>query len=206
MIAGLTVAKLGGSHAFSPLLRPWIGAIERAAGSIVLVPGGGPFADAVRSAQREMGFDDRAADSMALLAMAQYGTALAGIGTCLALAETEQEIRALAASGRVPVWSPMRMVRAAPDVPATWDVTSDSLALWLARRLGADRVLLVKHRGATAESLPALVREGFLDSAFPGFAAAFAGRIFIAGPEDLDGAALESGRMPGRLVHAGQDA
>ena len=48
------VVKLGGSHAGSALLRPWLRAIEAAAGRVVLVPGGGPFADAVRDAQATM--------------------------------------------------------------------------------------------------------------------------------------------------------
>ena len=65
----LTVIKLGGSHAFAPQLKDWIGAVAAQAGRIVLVPGGGPFADAVRDAQARMGFDDGAAHRMALLAM-----------------------------------------------------------------------------------------------------------------------------------------
>ncbi len=72
------VVRLGGSHAFSPLLRPWLAAIGAAAGRVVLVPGGGPFADTVRSAQAAMGFDDLAAHRMALLAMAQYRFRIGG--------------------------------------------------------------------------------------------------------------------------------
>jgi aspartokinase-like uncharacterized kinase len=80
MSAAIMVVRLGGSHAFSPWLRPWLAAIRAAAGGVVVVPGGGPFADAVRLAQTAMGFDDLAAHRMALLAMAQYGLALAGLG------------------------------------------------------------------------------------------------------------------------------
>ena len=49
---GLTVLKLGGSYAFSPHLKDWLDAIAACAGCAVVVPGGGPFADAVRMAQR----------------------------------------------------------------------------------------------------------------------------------------------------------
>jgi aspartokinase-like uncharacterized kinase len=53
-VTGLTVVKLGGSHADSPLLRPWLDAIAAACGHAVLAPGGGPFAEAGRAAQKRM--------------------------------------------------------------------------------------------------------------------------------------------------------
>ena len=77
---GPTIVKLGGSHAFSPHLKNWLDAIAGCAGCAVVVPGGGPFADAVRMAQPRMGFDDRAAHEMAVLAMEQYGCALTNLG------------------------------------------------------------------------------------------------------------------------------
>ncbi|MBV9052148.1 MAG: hypothetical protein JO196_07095, partial [Hyphomicrobiales bacterium] len=75
----LSVVKLGGSLAFADLLPTWLSAIEAGAGNTVLVVGGGPFADVVRLAQPRMGFDDRAADAMALLAMEQYAIAVAAL-------------------------------------------------------------------------------------------------------------------------------
>src|SRR5580765_1014836 len=117
----LTVVKLGGSHAFAPHLADWIAAIATHAGRIVVVPGGGPFADAVRAAQPKMGFDDRAAHRMALLAMEQYGCALASGRKRFALAETRAAIDRTLAMGKVPVWLPTRMVLAAPEIPWSWD-------------------------------------------------------------------------------------
>ena len=73
----LAIVKLGGSHATGPHLKDWLAAIAAEAGAIAIVPGGGPFADAVRTAQASIGYDDRAAHAMALMAMAQFGCALA---------------------------------------------------------------------------------------------------------------------------------
>ena len=67
---------------------------------MVLVPGGGPFADAVRAAQPRMGFDDRAAHAMALLAMEQYGCALANLAQGLSLAASVAAIRRVLRGGR----------------------------------------------------------------------------------------------------------
>ena len=67
----------------------------------------------------------------------------------------------------MPVWLPTRMVLEA-DIPASWEVTSDSLAAWLAAKLGARRLLLVKHvdAGAQAVRVQDLVARGIVDPAF----------------------------------------
>jgi 5-(aminomethyl)-3-furanmethanol phosphate kinase len=200
MSAAIMVVRLGGSHAFSPLLRPWLAAIRAAAGGVVVVPGGGPFADAVRLAQTAMGFDDLAAHRMALLGMAQYGLALAGLGGPFVAVDTMDGLDATMADQRIPVWSPWPMLRDAPDIAASWDVTSDSLALWLARAIGAFCVLVIKHvetlRGATARSL---VAQGVLDAAFPDFYNRYQGTVYLAGPDDLP-SALDVDRPPGRRL------
>ena len=76
----------------------------------MLVPGGGPFADAVRSAQPRMGFDDDAAHHMALLGMDQYGRALAALNKRFTPAASIAGIRRALRAGNVPVWSPTEMV------------------------------------------------------------------------------------------------
>jgi len=198
-----TVVKLGGSYAFSPLLRPWLAAIAAASGEVVIVPGGGPFADVVRAAQPAMGFDDRAAHAMAIHAMTQFGIALASIGAGFVVAETTAEMARALAARRVPVWLPAAMLRDAAAVPQSWAVTSDSLALWLARALDAPRVLLVKARTAHPRAgVAALVEHGLVDRAFPDFLARYAGAVFAAGPDDLPMAGLNPRRLPGAAVQA----
>ena len=93
----------------------------------------------------QMGFDDHAAHHMALLAMDQYGCALASRRAGLTVAPSLAAIRRVLRKGGVPVWSPTRMVLERNDVPASWDVTADSLAAWVAGKLAAGRILLVKQ-------------------------------------------------------------
>ena len=180
MTNDLTVVKLGGSHALSPLLDGWLGAIGRARGKVIVVPGGGPFADAVRAAQPAMGFDDAAAHDMALMTMAQYGRALTSLADGFVYADTIDAVYAAVARCEVPVWSPWPMLRAHPDIPRSWDVTSDSLAIWLATAMEARRVVLIKHRAPTMAADDDLV-----DAAFPRFVARFGGAVLIAGRDDL---------------------
>jgi len=189
------VLKLGGAQARGPRLDAWLDAIAALAGRIVVVPGGGPFADAVRAQQSLIGFDDEAAHDMAMLAMAQFGRALVGMKPGFVLVEEEAALRVTLAQGRTPVWAPLRMASAAGLTPS-WDTTSDSLAAWLAGRLGASRLILVKH--GEAASAPALAARGVVDLNFPAYLAEARVPAYLAGPErpDLLAAALEGEILP----------
>jgi dihydroneopterin aldolase len=182
------VIKLGGSHAFARHLRPWLQAISRCAGQVVVVPGGGPFAEAVRDAQAKMGFDDRAAHHMALLAMEQYACALASIEPGLVMADSLTGIRQALGAAQVPVWCPVQMVLRAKEIPWSWEVTSDSLAAWLAGKLGARRMLLVKHLAASIDcDLAGLVARAVVDEALPRFLQGLDLDAYVAGPSDFAG-------------------
>ena len=172
--SAITVVKIGGSQAGKTHLRGWVAALARCGGRAVVVPGGGPFADAVRTAQLKMGLGDAVAHHMALLAMEQYGRALASLAPELRVVGTIAEIRRTLRAGAVPVWAPAEMVLQTPEIPADWDVTSDSLAAWLAGELGARRLLLVKLGGAYQGRLDVqeLVMTNLVDRAFPRFLAA----------------------------------
>jgi len=176
---------LGGSHATGPHLKDWLAAIAAEAGSIVIAPGGGPFADAVRAAQPRIGFDDRAAHAMALMAMAQFGSALESLNPALRLAASRAAILRALKEAKVPVWSPERMARAAA-LPETWDLTSDSLAAWLAGALGASRLVLVKHgrfEGAAVDAHDLVVR-GVVDPLFPSYLKKSGAQAWLAGPAE----------------------
>ncbi len=181
----LAVVKLGGSHANGPHLKNWLAAIAAEAGSIVVVPGGGPFADAVRAAQASMGFDDRAAHAMALMAMAQFGRALESLHAAFRLTSSRSAILRALKSRKVPVWSPEPMARA-ETLPESWELTSDSLAAWLAGALRADRLVLVKHGRFEAAAIGAddLVGRGIVDPLFPRYLRQSGVRAWLAAPTD----------------------
>jgi aspartokinase-like uncharacterized kinase len=183
---GPTVIKLGGSFAFSADLGEWIAAIAGCAGRAVIVPGGGPFADVIRAAQAQMGFDDVAAHRMAMLAMEQYGCAIKSLHDALSLADSLDSILRCLADDRVPVWLPTRMALDAAEIPLSWDVTSDSLAAWLAGKIGAARLLLVKHVEPAHGTMRAadLAARNVVDQAFANFLAASGIPAFILGPKD----------------------
>ena len=198
------VVKLGGSLIESPHLSTWLTHLAASRGRTILVAGGGPFADAVRIAQRQRPFADKAAHLMAILAMEQYAVMLAALEPALRPAASRAAIEASRREGVTPVWLPSRMTAGAPDIPESWEVTSDSLAVWLARRLGLRRVLLVKSAvlpGGSATAT-ALAEAGIVDPLLPRFLAGSAIEcrcIAAAGAADF-AAALAAGRLTGTLL------
>lgn len=174
------VVKLGGSLQSFAGLRNWVELIAEAGGGrIVLVPGGGQFADAVREAQHTAGFDNRTAHDMALLAMEQYGLMLSGMAPNLVPVQSERQIRTVLEQGRVPVWMPHALASGSADITPDWTFTSDSLSLWLARRMEAEALLLIKSVAVPwpAAGLEALTAAEMIDRAFAPLAQDYAGRI-----------------------------
>lgn len=207
-VAGLNVVKVGGSLAATESLRPWLEALDEAAGSgVVVVPGGGPFADTVRRVQARHRFTDAAAHRMALLAMEQYGLMLCDLARKLAPAETPEQIRKLSEAGLVPVWMPSRALAGRTDAPTGWEATSDTLAAWLAAELTAKSLTLVKAApppSAGGLDAAGLAAQGYVDAAF---AAHVAGRPFavrVCGPDDHAAfrQAVATGRLAGVAVGA----
>lgn len=181
------VVKLGGSVVGTGELRAWLAVLaSEGAGRVVVVPGGGTFADAVRDAQRQQGFDDVTAHRMALRAMEQYGSILIETEPSMVAADSVAAISAALEDNRVPVWMPHDMVLGCDDIPATWDATSDSLAAWLARVLGASMLILVKSVRVPQSTADAheLVRRSWVDPLFPHFAAAIGCPIRVLGSGD----------------------
>jgi 5-(aminomethyl)-3-furanmethanol phosphate kinase len=196
------ILKLGGSLAGSPHLSAWLDATTAGAGRVVVVAGGGPFADAVRVAQVAGNFDDATAHRMALLAMEQYATMLLGNGDIAHFtpAASRRAILATLRRDRIPIWLPSRMVLAQRDIEASWNVTSDSLAAWLARTLGASALILVKASGTGVPcDADGLARDGVVDRAFPEYLARCGCECRILGAADhgLLHVALRDSAPPG---------
>jgi dihydroneopterin aldolase len=177
------VVKLGGSLLDSPdYLHLWLRCVAAGGGRVVVVPGGGPFADAVRAAEGKLGFDDRAAHRMALLAMEQCGWLFVSLEPALVPSDSMSAIRRALHRGRVPVWMPFRDAADAEGIPASWDVTSDSLAAWLARELGASALWLVKACEIPDQDPARLAAGGIVDAAFPGYCIDAPFQLRVLGP------------------------
>lgn len=147
MTGALTVVKVGGGLLAAAGALAAVGERVARLGAerpVVVVPGGGPFADAVRELDRRHGLDPSAAHWMAILAMDQFAWVVAAAIPGARLVEDRPGMLEAHREGVVPVLAPSRWLRAADELPHSWEVTSDSLAAYLATLLGAEELVLVK--------------------------------------------------------------
>ncbi|QFR31771.1 aspartate kinase [Ancylobacter sp. TS-1] len=179
------IVKLGGSLVDHPRLPELLDALARRGTPLVLVAGGGPLADAVRDLQPRLSLSDTACHRMAILAMEQTAHAFADLAPGLVLADTLAAIAAAHAQGRAALWLPARMALAAPDLPESWELTSDSLAAWLTAETGAARLTLVKSIPATGAAPAGWAAAGLVDPLFPAFASRTTARTEVTTAEAL---------------------
>jgi aspartokinase-like uncharacterized kinase len=140
------VIKIGGSLAEDPeRLRALCAKLSDFAKkyAIVVVPGGGRFADVVRDFDKRFTLSSVVSHRMAILGMNQFGLLLSQIipNSCatylLSDAKQLSEIRV------VPIFLPSRLMFKEDPLENSWNVTSDSIAAYVASRLHAAKVLLV---------------------------------------------------------------
>lgn len=105
---------------------------------VLVVPGGGPFADAVRSVDAQVGLADGVAHELALRAMDQLGALLRPLLPDARLLTQLTAPRSLGLLAAAPAFGHR------PDIPRSWTVTSDSLAVLAAAAIGAREAILLK--------------------------------------------------------------
>lgn len=160
------VVKIGGALlADERMLARAITALDQLAASrtTLIVPGGGPFTDTVRNLDRRLFLSDDEAHWMAILGMEQFALLLASRLQDAELIHYPDEIARAHARHTLPVLAPYRWLREADPLPHSWDVTSDSIAAWVAAAVGARRLVLIK---AAADG-PSAIVDRYFDRARP---------------------------------------
>jgi len=169
-LSGLTVVKVGGSLFDLPELGPrllrWL--TELTAADVLLVPGGGPTADAIRDLDQRHGLGQEKAHWLALRALTLNAHVLANLLPGFRVVESTAE-----RLGGKAVLDPHAFCLADErDHPAaalahSWTVTSDSIAARVAIASGARQLILLKSVTLPQEiDWPQAARQGFVDGAF----------------------------------------
>lgn len=172
----MIVVKLGGSLYSSPYLKEWVDNLASVNNqTMIIVPGGGPFADQVRKASSDWDLDDEVAHEMATLAMQQFALLISSLNQKI---KTCDSIDTLVESPKynVLVWLPYHDVITRCHYPKSWRVTSDSLSLWLANALTAEKLLLVKSAKVN-DSINNLISSDVVDEYFSTAINEFSGEI-----------------------------
>ena len=148
----MIVVKLGGSLYDHPALRAGLNRwLETVPTPILLVPGGGAFADAVRAFDRLHGIGEWAAHRASIRSM--------GVA-----AETLMSIISI---GGVHVLDADLYCREHDQLPHSWDVTSDSIALRMAMLKSAEKLILLKSLDRPEGTWESLAENDFVDRHFP---------------------------------------
>ena len=127
------IVKVGGSlYNRIPYLVPILSASKR---PLLIIPGGGPFADLVRQVR----VNNDAAHWMAIAAMEQFGWFISSFG----ILTTDR----MAVPMKTTVFLPYRCLIITDVLPHTWEVTSDTIAAWVAGTLHLDLLLLKSTDG-----------------------------------------------------------
>ncbi|MEQ1560530.1 MAG: uridylate kinase [Methyloglobulus sp.] len=168
----MIVIKLGGSLLQTDTLQSCLDHIARIFQhkKVIVVPGGGVFADRVRLAQQQWHFDDRTAHQMALLAMQQMALVFNARKPDFLITHTIANIGQQLGENSTLIWSPDITELDNAGIASTWDITSDSLSAWLAKTLGADELIVVKSVKIDVDfNMYKLIEQKIVDEGFHDF-------------------------------------
>ena len=111
---------------------------------MLIVPGGGRFADLVRNVDKIYGLSPLASHRMAILAMDQYGILLADITPSSVIIHMLDNVDSVWRRRELPILLPSRLLFTSDELPSSWDVTSDTISAYIAKLLGIENLILVK--------------------------------------------------------------
>ncbi len=174
----VTVLKLGGSLLDLGDLPARLRALLKLLGDDqpLLVCGGGDAADLVRQWHETHALDEEQSHWLAMESVRLNQRLLLTLMPELELVSNRAAAESAWKRGRVPLLDPMAFVSieesqaecGAAPLPHTWDVTSDSLAGWVAICWPANRLVLLKSvELSPLESLSHLASAGLVDGFFP---------------------------------------
>lgn len=148
------IIKVGGSlyhHAeFAAIGAAWAKLAQTH--RLVLLPGGGPFADQVRAADARFQLSDSTAHWMAILAMDQYAYLLADLIPQAVLVRDLAGAGVACAAGHLAVLAPAMLLLQSDPLPHSWHITSDSIAAWLAQYTNVSLLVLLKSVAGVYET------------------------------------------------------
>jgi 5-(aminomethyl)-3-furanmethanol phosphate kinase len=168
------VLKFGGSLLTIPdLMKRLEAVIDRLRPSpVLIVPGGGAAANIIRNLDQKLRLAPEKAHRDAIAAMSHNATLLCRLNKSLRLVRNHGEAQRVWSEGHSAVLDADSFLFGQPEnntgdsLPASWEITSDSIAAWTARQWQADRIILAKSCDAPETNLSALCQLGMIDRAF----------------------------------------
>ncbi|MCX8172943.1 MAG: uridylate kinase, partial [Archaeoglobaceae archaeon] len=178
------IVKIGGS--VSSKLEKIFDALRNIE-DVKVIPGGWIFADTVK----ELKLSDEISHWMAVLSMNLYGLYMLEFGKKAGFEVVEPEdFEFFKKKGRFIVL-PYRLVRNFDELPHSWDVTSDAIAVWIAVKVGEKRVIKigasggVVRNGDIVERVKVFEAGDVVDNFTPVLLKKHGIELFICSPEEI---------------------
>jgi len=146
-VATIHCIKIGGGLISYPdELRILMKSLDKLSKSyrLLIVPGGGPFADTVREIYEQYKLSETIAHWMAILGMDQYGFFLSNFSKNTVITSSLNEAKELTLKNKIPIILPFRILYEEDPLEHSWDVTSDSIAAYIASLVNAESIILLK--------------------------------------------------------------
>ena len=162
------VIKIGGQLADDPALIEWLDEVSGLGGGrVVLVPGEGDLSRHSRRMRNSWNIEDLTTHNIVVLGMGQFAFMMQALRPEFALCAREQDILDTLHAGRIAIWLPLAQLRQSAHASSREHSSADSLALWLAERLNAEKLVLIKSPPLPADAdWQALADAGVVDAPF----------------------------------------
>lgn len=170
----VTVLKLGGSLFDLPDLAPRLLEISQIAGCShpVVVPGGGGFAEEIRKLDQQHGFEVEQSHALSIYSLSLSSRFVAGLSSRFFRVKSGTELEATWSEGSLPILDVAEFTVAHAPLPSSWEVTSDSIAAWIASLHPKSKLILLKSVELPQKiSMEAAASAGIVDGHFPHMAA-----------------------------------
>ncbi|AAB90667.1 MULTISPECIES: hypothetical protein [Archaeoglobus] len=200
------IVKIGGSVA--DRLEVVFEALENLQ-RVYAIPGGWIFADLVRKIDAEKRLSSSTSHWMAITAMSAYGFYMAETASRFGFKVIEPEDFNFPDAKAVLL--PYRLLRKYDELPHSWEVTSDSIAVWIAAKAGFTEIVKVTAAGGVKELDGKIVEEvraselktDVVDGYTPKLLVKYGINMFVCSPEELKNYILR-GRGRGTLIVGGE--
>ncbi|HIP17664.1 MAG TPA: hypothetical protein EYG76_05165 [Methanothermococcus okinawensis] len=139
----INIVKIGGSLTyFSESLLNELKSFSNPKNKIIIIPGGGKFANVVRELDTSVKMRDRTSHKLALLSMDMMGiyfSELSDIETVNTLYDAKEILK----KKNIVILLPSKIVLSTDELPNSWEVTSDSVAAYITKLLKLNRLIIV---------------------------------------------------------------
>ena len=175
--------KIGGSWITNPKLTTLIRRLDKKKkGKIIIVAGGGCFADSVRFAFKKTKMSEKLANTLALKSTEIFCSFLKDINKKLYLT-TDKRFK----ENSLNVWLPSVILSNEKSFKKNWNSTSDSVAAWLSDNIKADGLVFIKSlkKFEKINKLADLQKKNIIDKNTSTYLKSFKGEIKITGLDIL---------------------